>query len=183
MDAGYPELVRPALAHEVNCTIPQVRRIAKRYALQMNKLIHTILIAASSLLFAAGAQAQVPPAAFKPVAVPGTTSFGATTLDLARFGYVEEEFYISGAANRYRIANPLGTAEVIDGGQPYITYVYVCYAWRAASLRTAADSNVRNRQGDRIQSAMPLHSRTGVCHRMRSALCELPADAAHVATV
>jgi hypothetical protein len=71
----------------------------------------------------------VPPAAAQPVTVQGKP-FGATNLDLARFGYVEEEYYISGKANRYRIPaanspNPLGTAQVIDGGYPYVSRILV----------------------------------------------------------
>jgi alpha/beta hydrolase family protein len=65
-----------------------------------------------------------------PAAVPNAVTlngapFDATDLNLARFGYVEKEFYLSGSANRYRIANPLGTAEVIDGGYPYVTRILV----------------------------------------------------------
>ena len=91
----------------------------------MNKTLRTLLLAASALLFAVSARAETPAATLTPVAVPDTTVFGATAVDLARFGYVEQEFYIRGTANRYRITNPLGTAEVIDGGHPYTSRILV----------------------------------------------------------
>jgi hypothetical protein len=42
----------------------------------------------------------------------------ASQLDLARHGYVEEEYFFEGAANRYSTP-PLTTATVIDGGHLY----------------------------------------------------------------
>ncbi len=71
---------------------------------------------AFTLLTCAGVAGAAPPAAtITPVNVPGTAAFGATTLDLDRLHYIEQEFYVSGTANRYRITDPLGTAQVIDG--------------------------------------------------------------------
>ncbi|MDF0546430.1 alpha/beta hydrolase domain-containing protein [Sphingobium sp. H39-3-25] len=46
-------------------------------------------------------------------------------MDLASRGYVEEEYFVHGQANRYRIKDPLGTAEVVDGGHPYTTRILV----------------------------------------------------------
>jgi hypothetical protein len=51
--------------------------------------------------------------------------FGAAPLNLRKYGYVEEEFYISGTGNRYRITDPLATAELIDGGHPYVLRILV----------------------------------------------------------
>jgi hypothetical protein len=35
--------------------------------------------------------------------------------------YVEEEFYVEGKANRYRIRDEMGNAQLIDKGHPYLT--------------------------------------------------------------
>jgi hypothetical protein len=51
--------------------------------------------------------------------------FNATTLALQGSGYVEEEFYVRGRAGRYRIPDPMGTAEPIDTGHAYATRVLV----------------------------------------------------------
>ncbi|HEX2197497.1 MAG TPA: alpha/beta hydrolase domain-containing protein, partial [Burkholderiales bacterium] len=50
--------------------------------------------------------------------------FFATNHDLAQWGYVEEEFFIEGTANRYTTP-PRATASVIDGGHPYKTRILV----------------------------------------------------------
>ncbi len=62
--------------------------------------------------------------------VPGDAShnypFFSTNTDLASRGYVEEEFFFEGTANRYNIASPLATASVIPGSsQPYRTRMIV----------------------------------------------------------
>jgi hypothetical protein len=50
--------------------------------------------------------------------------FFATNHDLAQWGYVEEEFFIEGTANRY--STPSGqTGSVLDGGHPYRTRILV----------------------------------------------------------
>src|ERR1700733_1247159 len=92
-----------------------------------NRISGPLLVALGAMMstLALCARAEVPAANVAPVAVAGTTIFGATTLDLARIGYTEEEFYISGMASRYRIIDPLGTAEVIDGGHPYTSRIVV----------------------------------------------------------
>src|SRR6185503_8886466 len=61
-------------------------------------------------------------------AVPGDAShnyvFFATDHPMAVNGYVEEEYFIEGTANRYN--TPTGaTGSVIDGGHPYKTRVIV----------------------------------------------------------
>jgi hypothetical protein len=51
--------------------------------------------------------------------------FNPTYLDLASKGYVEEEFFIEGTANQYKIANPESDATVQDSGHPYKTRIVV----------------------------------------------------------
>ena len=51
-------------------------------------------------------------------------TFFATQLDLANQGYVEEEYFIEGTANRYNTP-PLATGSIIDSGHPYKTRI-VC---------------------------------------------------------
>ena len=59
---------------------------------------------------------------------PGDAShdypYSATVDDLAKYGYVEEEFFVEGTANRYTA--PAGaTGAVVDGGHPYRTRIMV----------------------------------------------------------
>ena len=86
----------------------------------------------AALVLACPAFAEVPlPQVSGPVAapdVPGTPShnyiFFASNHDLAAHGYVEEEFFVRGAASTYTI-NGSATATVKDTGQPYYTRVVV----------------------------------------------------------
>jgi hypothetical protein len=79
-------------------------------------------------------------ATFAPAPEASGTPFGATSLDLASKGHVEEEYSASGTANRYRMNftstdgaggtagqpdDPLATAEVVDAGHPYTTRILV----------------------------------------------------------
>ena len=61
-------------------------------------------------------------------APPGDPShnypFFSTTVDLAAYDYVEEEFFLEGTANRYNTP-PLTTGSIIDGGHPYRTRIVV----------------------------------------------------------
>jgi Alpha/beta hydrolase domain len=61
-------------------------------------------------------------------APPGDPSrdypFFASNLDLAKFGYVEQEFFLQGTANRYNTP-PEQTGSIIDGGHPYETRIVV----------------------------------------------------------
>jgi hypothetical protein len=61
-------------------------------------------------------------------AIPGQPShdypFFATNHDLATNGYIEEEFFIQGTANRYSTP-PLTTATIVDSDHPYMTRVVV----------------------------------------------------------
>ncbi len=62
-------------------------------------------------------------------APPGDPShdypFFATTVDLASRGYVEEEFFCEGTANRYNTSNLLATATILDSGHFYRTRMIV----------------------------------------------------------
>ncbi|WP_300472638.1 alpha/beta hydrolase domain-containing protein [Breoghania sp.] len=49
----------------------------------------------------------------------------ATPMPLADHGYVENEYFVSGDAHRYRIPARKTTAEIIDAGHPYTTRVLV----------------------------------------------------------
>ena len=52
--------------------------------------------------------ADVPaPAVAGPISGPGSPSIDSTTLDLASYGYVEEEFFVSGTATSYGCVAPL----------------------------------------------------------------------------
>ncbi len=66
---------------------------------------------------AATATFSRPPAAGMP--------FGMTAIDLRARGYVEEEFFASGRANRYRIKDPLANAQIIDRDHAYTTRLLV----------------------------------------------------------
>jgi hypothetical protein len=53
------------------------------------------------------------------------TPFGASVEWSQAKGYVEAEFYLRGLANRYRIADVLANAQVIDSGHPFVTRALV----------------------------------------------------------
>jgi hypothetical protein len=99
----------------------------------MNKMICSVLLLIFAHAAAAlGASGAVPnPVVTGPVAssgIPGATAhnytFFATNHELAVHGYIEEEFFIEGTANRYTTpAQTTGT--VIDGNHPYKTRVVV----------------------------------------------------------
>jgi alpha/beta hydrolase family protein len=89
----------------------------------------TLLRCITSLLAAAflggcGGDGPVPLPEVEQVQAAGAP-FNATTLALQASGYVEEEFYVRGRAGRYRIADPMATAEPIDAGHAYATRVLV----------------------------------------------------------
>jgi hypothetical protein len=79
----------------------------------------------------AGAEAVPNPVVTGPVpvnAAPGDPShdyvFFTPEIDLAEYGYVEEEFFIEGQANRYN--TPVGAdGSIISGGHPYRTRIVV----------------------------------------------------------
>jgi hypothetical protein len=68
---------------------------------------------------------KVSAAALQLVAVPGTSAFAASPDDLAKRGYVEQEYYVSGAAKRYTFPDAMSNAAVVDGGYPYKTRMIV----------------------------------------------------------
>lgn len=60
------------------------------------------------------------------VAPPDTgTAMSATMMPMKPNGYVETEYFLTGEAGRYRIADPMADAELIDEGNPYTTRVLV----------------------------------------------------------
>src|SRR5438105_1389569 len=95
--------------------------------MKMAGLVTLILI-----LMSMTASAAVPtPAVTGPIAatgLPGNTAhdytFFASNHELAANGYVEEEFFIQGSANRYNTP-PQMTGSVIDGDHSYKTRVVV----------------------------------------------------------
>src|SRR5262245_17550359 len=50
--------------------------------------------------------------------------YSSTVDDLAKFSYVEEEYFVEGAANRYTTP-PMATGTIVDSGHPYKTRVLV----------------------------------------------------------
>jgi len=53
------------------------------------------------------------------------TPMSATVMPLQSNGYVEQEYFVRGLANRYRITDPMRDAQVIDSANPYVTRVLV----------------------------------------------------------
>jgi hypothetical protein len=92
----------------------------------------SVWVVALQCVFAASAFAAVPnPTVSGPIpspVIPGDVShnytFFSTTHDLATNGYVEEEYFFQGTANRYTTP-PLTTATILDGGHPYVTRMVV----------------------------------------------------------
>jgi Alpha/beta hydrolase domain len=102
----------------------------------LRALVHTGLPSIAIIVFVAvafGARAaSVPnPTVSGPIAspdIPGTPThnfpFFASNHDLPTHGYVEEEFYSQGTANRYNTP-ALTTGTIIDSGHPYLTRMLV----------------------------------------------------------
>jgi Alpha/beta hydrolase domain len=79
----------------------------------------------------AGAGSVPNPTVSGPIAspdIPGTPTYNypffASNHDLPTHGYVEEEFYFQGTANRYNTPS-LTTGTIIDSGHPYLTRMLV----------------------------------------------------------
>ena len=97
----------------------------------MKTSMHLLTLLAASA-FAADPHVDVPvPTVTGPVAwtaQPPDAShgytFNHTFLDLSHAGYVEEEFFIEGTANRYNLPAE-ATGSVIDSGHPYKTRIVV----------------------------------------------------------
>ena len=96
----------------------------------MRRLTFPLVLVCFTL--AAGAAAQAQPATITgSIAVsvpPGDPSrdfvFSTSAIDLAGYGYVEEEFFIEGTANRYTTPE-LATGRIVDSGHPYKTRLVV----------------------------------------------------------
>lgn len=85
-----------------------------------------LVLACTGSIAAASASANLPVA--RPEAEPAPaigTAMSATVMPLKANGYVEEEYFVQGKANRYRIADPMRDAQPIDAGHPYVTRVLV----------------------------------------------------------
>jgi hypothetical protein len=73
-----------------------------------------------------GNATNVPAATFAKVHVPDTTAMTAAPHRLLRgYGYLEQEYYVTGTACRYRMPDPLADAQVVDCGLPYKTRMIV----------------------------------------------------------
>jgi hypothetical protein len=69
---------------------------------------------------------SAPTATFTKLDSPGSTAFSAADPSLLKkYGYVEQEYVVSGTACRYRIPAPLATAQLVDCGWPYKTRMLV----------------------------------------------------------
>lgn len=102
----------------------------RRYSHPMGKLLRSatlVLAYVTSAVFttssAANSAEMVLPVAVEAPAIG--TAMSATSMPLHASGYLEQEFFIKGEANRYRIADPMRNAEQIDSGNPYTTRVLV----------------------------------------------------------
>lgn len=100
-------------------------KIQKRIALVR------LLLALAGLGGCTLAMAQVPAATIRgPIAstAPGDPAHdfphNSSAIELAANGYVEEEYFIEGSANRYTTAD-LATGEIQDGGHPFLTRLIV----------------------------------------------------------
>ena len=69
--------------------------------------------------------AKVVAAMLQPVAIAGTSALAASPEDLAKKGYVEQEYYVSGSAKRYTFPDAMSNAAVADGDYPYKTRMIV----------------------------------------------------------
>src|SRR5262249_7096541 len=96
----------------------------------------TILMLVSAAGFSQTAATSMPAAPTVTGPIARTTAlkspehgypFNATPMDLAKQGYIEEEFFIEGTGSRYNTpqGNPPATGTVIDSGHPYRTRIVV----------------------------------------------------------
>lgn len=104
-------------------------RLAVRRARAAGRFL--ALLALPYVLAASALAAAPNPTVTGPIAspvIPGDVSrdytFFSTTHDMATNGYVEEEFFFEGSANRYTTP-PLTTATIVDSGHPYKTRMVV----------------------------------------------------------
>jgi hypothetical protein len=91
----------------------------------------SMMVAAAALVLASLTAAPLlasdsfHPAEIRVVSVRGTHPMDASVVDLAKYGYAEQEYYASGTANRYRIKSPSETATLVDSGHSYKTRIVV----------------------------------------------------------
>ena len=99
---------------------------------QTARRIHIVALAALIAIMPLTLKAEVPdPVVTGPIAsggIPGSSAhnytFFATNHDLAIRGYIEEEFFVQGTANRYA-TSPQATGTVTDSHHPYTTRIVV----------------------------------------------------------
>ncbi|MFI7708785.1 alpha/beta hydrolase domain-containing protein [Nonomuraea sp. NPDC049480] len=96
-----------------------IARANLRLAIVLTLLL-TLLPAAAT----ATAASAVPTVTVERVQAPGTRMLGASAVDLKARGYVEQEYYVSGRASRYRMAGA-ADASIVDRGWPYVTRIVV----------------------------------------------------------
>ncbi|WP_093557789.1 alpha/beta hydrolase domain-containing protein [Pseudoduganella namucuonensis] len=89
-------------------------------------LRHAACLLAAACLAACGGNngSAVPLPAVEAIVAAGAP-LNATPLPLQTYGYVEQEFQVRGRANRYRMPDAMGNAQLIDAGHPYATRVLV----------------------------------------------------------
>ncbi len=99
--------------------------------MKRSSYVASVIVAASALILGnltaapLFASDSVHPAVIREVGVSGTHPMDAAVVDLAIYGYAEQEYYASGTANRYRIKNQLETATLVNSGHPYKTRIIV----------------------------------------------------------
>lgn len=81
--------------------------------------------AASSADAVTQASTQVPPATLEAVVKPGTVAHAASPIDLGSHGYEEQEYFVTGTANRYLFPDRMNDAVVLDDGYDYKTRIMV----------------------------------------------------------
>jgi len=106
-------------------------RARQSYSDRLRNWLRTSFAVALAALLAPVLAAVPSPLVTGPIAstgIPGNTArdyiFFATTHDLPTQGYIEQEYFIEGSANRY--TTPAGaTGAIVDSGHPYRTRVVV----------------------------------------------------------
>jgi quercetin dioxygenase-like cupin family protein len=105
--------------------------IRRGNVVKSNSIFASMVFAASTLMLVSQfalplfASDSLHPADIQKVVVSDSHPMDASVVDLARYGYEEQEYFAIGTANRYRIKNPLDTATLVDGGHPYKTRIVV----------------------------------------------------------
>lgn len=116
----------------MRCTLSVLRQNGKEEKAMKHRICLAISIGSLIALAQPAVAATVPnPTVTGPIAAtvsPGDPAhdypFFSTTVDLAKYGYVEEEFFFEGLANRYTPPT-LTTSTVLDGGHTYRTRMVV----------------------------------------------------------